>query len=98
MRPHTTLSDMDIERQAQRRAAARMGWLVHAMVYVAVNTLLFTLAWLGGRNWAVYPLMGWGLGLLLHGLVVWLLLPHGRLYQHLLQQERQRLQPLRDPW
>lgn len=93
-----TLSDAEIERRAHRRAAARMGWLVHAMVYVAVNALLFAISWLSGRHWAVYPLMGWGLGLVLHGAVVWLVSPANGLYQHMLQQERLRLEPQRDPW
>ncbi|MNY71305.1 hypothetical protein D3C86_2096190 [compost metagenome] len=30
-----------------------------------------------GRHWAIYPALGWGLGLLLHGAVVWLKLPGG---------------------
>ena len=97
--PHLeTLSDADIERHAHKRAAARMGWLVHATVYVAVNALLFAIAWLSGRHWAVYPLMGWGLGLALHGAAVWAVSPANGLYQRMLQQERLRLQPQRDPW
>lgn len=93
-----TLSDAEIERRAHKRVAVRVGWLVHALVYVAVNALLMTLAWISGRHGAVYPLLGWGLGLALHGVVVWMGLPGNALYQRLLQRERLRMQPQRDPW
>lgn len=45
-----------------------------------------------GRHWAIYPALGWGLGLLIHGLVVWLVLGGGGLQQRLVAQERERLQ------
>lgn len=93
-----TLSDNEIERRAQKRAGARLGWLVHASVYLLVNVLLFAVSAASGKHWAVYPFLGWGLGLMIHGLVVWMVMPGSGLYQRLLQQERARLQPQRDPW
>lgn len=93
-----SLSESDIDRLAHKRAAARMGWYVHAVVYLLVNLGLFAIALLGGRNWAVYPLLGWGMGLAIHGAVVLMALPGAGLYQRLLQRERSRLQALRDPW
>lgn len=80
-----------IERQARRRAGARMGWYVHATVFLAVNAVLAALSLSAGRHWAVYPAMGWGLGLLIHGLVVWLVLGGGGLQERLIAQERERL-------
>ena len=70
----------------------RMGWLIHAMVYVAVNVLLAALAYASGRNWAIYPALGWGLGLAIHGAVTLLAMPGGNLFQRLVAQERERLQ------
>lgn len=93
-----TLSETDIDRLAHKRAAARMGWYVHAAVYLLVNLGLCAIAFLSGRNWAVYPLLGWGMGLAIHGAVVLLAMPGAGLYQRLLQNERTRLQSRRDPW
>lgn len=81
----------DLDRLARRRAAARMGWYLHAVVFLAVNALLATLSLSSGRHWAIYPAMGWGLGLLIHGLVIWLVLGGGGLQQRLVAQERERL-------
>ena len=34
-------------------------------------------------RWAVHPLLGWGLGLLVHGAVVWFAASGGGLYERL---------------
>ena len=82
----TATSPEALERLARRRVAAKMGWLMHALVYVCVNAGLALIAWHTGRAWHLYPLVGWGLGL-----AVWL--GSGTdLYQRLLEAERKKLQ------
>ena len=83
--------DERLERMARKRAAAKMGWHVHATVYLLVNTLLITLALAAGRYWAAFPALGWGLGLAIHGAVVFLISGNAGFYQRLLDQERARL-------
>lgn len=80
-------SRSEIERLARRRAGAKMGWYVHAFVYVLVNLGLVAISAANGRNWAMYPLMGWGLGLLIHGAVVWFVAPGGGFYDRLVERE-----------
>jgi 2TM domain len=87
-----------IERLARKRAGARMGWYVHAAVYVVVNTALVLLSLATGKHWAIFPALGWGLGLALHGGAVWLAMGGGGLQQRLIDQERARLTAQRDPW
>ncbi|MET0310814.1 MAG: 2TM domain-containing protein [Burkholderiaceae bacterium] len=97
MQTHTPSEDQ-IDRIARRRAGAKLGWYAHAIVYIAVNTLLATLAFMSGRNWAVFPLLGWGLGLAVHGFVVFMITGGGGLYAKLLEGERRQLQSQRDAW
>lgn len=85
------LTEEQLDRLARRRAGARMGWYVHALAFLAVNVVLATLSFSSGRHWAIYPALGWGLGLLIHGLVVWVVLGGGGLQQRLVAQERERL-------
>ena len=47
-----------IERLARRRAGAKLGWYLHASVYILVNLLLVTLSVASGRHWAVFPAVG----------------------------------------
>ena len=71
---YTTTPDTEssLDRQARRRAGAKLGWYTHASVYIVVNIFLAILSSRSGHNWAVFPALGWGLGLALHGLVVWI--------------------------
>ncbi len=94
----TTDTDANIERRARRRAGAKMGWYIHATVYIAVNLLLAVLSLSNGRNWAIYPAFGWGLGLAIHGIVVFIAAGGGGLHERLVQQERERLKLQRDAW
>jgi 2TM domain len=93
-----TLTPEAAERLARKRAGAKLGWYIHASVYLAVNTLLLLASLYSGKAWAVFPLMGWGLGLTLHGAAVWLSCGGNGLHDKLLERERARLVPLRDPW
>lgn len=80
----------DLEKQARRAAALKLGWLVHIGVFALVNTGL----WLAGHRsgWLGLPTGGWIIGLLAHSAVVWLQPVGQALFQHLLQRERERLQ------
>ena len=90
--------DQDLEHLARKRAAAKLGWYVHAGIYVAVNLMLAALSAASGKHWAVFPAFGWGIGLLAHGVVVFLVTGGAGLHEKLVQQEHQRLQLQRDPW
>ena len=91
------LSEDEIERIARKRAGAKLGWYLHAAVYVLVNLLLFGLSQygFGQRPWSVVPMLGWGLGLALHGISVFMLGTDSALRERLVRRERERLQ--RDP-
>lgn len=86
----STLSP-DLEKLARRRAAAKMGWYIHASVFVLVNLLLLLKSSVTGHHWAIFPAFGWGLGLLIHGFVVFFGASGFGLRQSLLERERQRL-------
>ena len=84
----------ELDRLARKRAGATLGWYFHAAVYLTVNLFLLAMSeygW-GQRNWSLKPMLGWGLGLVLHGISVWLLGPGGDLRERMVQKERERLQ------
>ena len=84
----------DIERLARKRAGAKLGWYTHALVFIVVNLGLWSLSryGFGDRRWSVYPLLGWGLGLALHGIAVFVLGTGSGLRERIVHQERERLQ------
>ena len=90
----TPLTPDDIERIARKRAGAKLGWYVHALIYVLVNLLIFVVSkyGFGTRPWSVFPLLGWGLGLTFHGVSVFLLGTGSGLRERMVQAERERQQ------
>ena len=90
----TPLSAEEIDRLARKRAGAKLGWYTHAAVYVAVNLVLFAISeqGFGQRRWTMFPLLGWGLGLALHGISVFVLGAGSSLRERLVEKERERLQ------
>ena len=89
-----SLSPEEIERLAQKRAGAKMGWYIHACVFVVVNGF-FMLSWFIGyrlRPFAVYPTLGWGLGLALHFISVFVMGKGSGFREQMIQRERERLQ------
>ncbi len=86
------------EALARKRANAKAGWLVHAGIYLSVNAVLMGIALWQGRHWSVFPALGWGLGLLVHALVVWFTGVGSALRERLLERERRALIAQRDPW
>jgi len=90
----TPLTPEQIDRIARRRAGAKLGWYVHATFYVLVNLVVFAMSryGFGNRPWSVFPLLGWGIGVALHGVSVFLLGSGNGLRERLIQKERERLQ------
>jgi hypothetical protein len=62
-------------------------------VYVLVNLLIFSMSHYayGNRPWSLGPLLGWGLGLVLHGVSVFVLGSGSSLRERMVQRERERI-------
>ena len=75
----------------------KLGWYLHACAYLCINLALMALAFSQGRHWAIYPALGWGLGLLIHGLVVWLVSASSPVWQRMVAREMQSLQNVTPP-
>lgn len=93
-----TLSHEEIDRLARKRAGAKLGWYIHATVYLLVNIVVFAMSRyaFGERPWSVFPLLGWGLGLALHGVSVFVLGKGSGIRERMVQKERERLLRERD--
>jgi hypothetical protein len=94
----SNLSPEEIDRLARKRAGAKLGWYIHATVYVVVNAFLLAISTLGfgHRPWALFPLFGWGIGLALHGISVFILAKGGAFREGLVERERERLRREQD--
>ncbi|MDR1332646.1 MAG: 2TM domain-containing protein [Tannerella sp.] len=64
------IHDNEARQRAERRANELRGFYSHLLTYCIVNAGLFLIDCLTspGRWWFFWPLLGWGIGLLCHGL------------------------------
>jgi hypothetical protein len=90
----SSLSPDEIERLAQKRAAAKMGWYLHACVYIVVNAFMFGGIYFGLRDraWSAGPALGWGLGLALHFVSVFVMGRGSSFRDQMVQRERERIE------
>ena len=85
-------AERELERRARRRVGMKIGFYIHALVFVVVNLGLYGLnAYTGGQRWAIFPLLGWGLGLSIHGIVTFVSLQGEGLRDRMLESEKERL-------
>jgi len=68
-------------KKARKKVEAKIGFLIHLMVYMTVNTFLICINLITSNEvlWSSGPLLGWGIGIFFHGLGV-LVFPK---FQHL---------------
>jgi hypothetical protein len=92
--PEPRLTPEEIDRLAHKRAGAKMGWYMHAAVYVVVNAAMYLMASSGwrDRSWTPQPMVFWGIGLALHWVSVFVVGKGSALRQRLVQRERDRLE------
>ena len=86
-----------LDRLARKRAGAKLGWYLHATLYVLVNVVLALLSSAHGKHWAIFPALGWAVGLAAHGLAMFVLGNGSHLRERMVQAERERLQTPRRP-
>jgi 2TM domain len=86
------MNDEELRARAERRVKTKIGFQIHALVFVLVNLGLFGINLAaGGHRWHGWPLFGWGIGLAVHGIVTWLSLRGEGYRERLLAAEIERL-------
>jgi hypothetical protein len=76
--------DDDVRRWARRQARMRLVFYGHAATYLVVIATLFIINAIASPNywWAVWPALGWGIGVAMHGLAVFVIAgEHGRRWE-----------------
>ena len=65
--------ETDLRRRAERRADAKLSFRANLVAYVLVNAGLVAINLITspGYFWAIWPMLGWGLGLVAHGVTVY---------------------------
>ncbi len=60
--------DAELRREAKKIAERKLGFYIHLAVYILVNILLVSIWYFTGKGypWFIFPLVGWGIGVVMH--------------------------------
>jgi hypothetical protein len=77
------MHDQDVYDSAPQSADATIGFYFHLMIYSFIILMLFGIYLMNSQStlWFEFPFLGWGIGLLIHGLIVFALAGSKRLYE-----------------
>lgn len=66
--------DADLRRLAERRADMKLAFRSHLFAYVVVNAGLTAINLVTSPDyfWAIWPMLGWGVGLAAHAVAVYM--------------------------
>ena len=86
------MTQPDAYAKARERATAKYRFFVHAGIYVAVMVLLVFINLVTSPQaiWFVWPLIGWGFAVVLHGVRVFLLADKNVVIEKLTERELRR--------
>jgi len=89
----TGMSEEEIYRKAREIVEEKKGFYTHFAVYIGVNILL-VIIWVAtgaGFPWFVFPLGGWGIGILFHFLGVYVFSRQTERDRREIEKEAERL-------
>ena len=90
----TGMSEEELYQIARKRVEEKKGFFIHLAVYIIVNIML-VLIWAfsadGGFPWFIFPLGGWGIGVLFHFLGVFVFSRQSNWEKREIEKEVERL-------
>jgi len=88
------MTEEEIYQIARKRVEEKKGFFSHLIAYVLVNVILIII-WAfttpGGFPWFIFPLCGWGIGILFHGLGVFVFNKETGWERNEIEKEAERL-------
>ncbi|MBS3028737.1 MAG: 2TM domain-containing protein [Dolichospermum sp. DET50] len=67
-------NNVEVKKEQMSNSQQQKGFKSHLFAFIAINgfLVLLNLVVSPGYFWAIFPMLGWGLGLLLHGIKVYI--------------------------
>ena len=82
--------EAELRRKAERRADAKLAFRGHLIAYVVINAGLVAINLVNSPDqlWFYWPMAGWGIGLIAHGLATY---ARGDIREDMVEAEMKRL-------
>ncbi len=78
--------------KAKKRIEAKMGFYIHLTIYLGIGILLtiINLTVTKGYFWAIWPMIGWGSGVMVHGLFTFVFTKQSGIMEKMIIKEMQK--------
>ncbi len=79
-------------KRARKKVEAKVGFYIHLGVYLAVCVMLVIINASASPDyvWVIWPVMGWGIGLLFHALMVFVFYGRSPVTEQMIEKELRR--------
>ena len=86
------MNDQKAYQRAKKRAEAKVKFYRHLAIYIAVNILLIIINFSTSTDhlWFIWPVMGWGLAVVLHALSVFAFSGESGVTEQMIEKEMER--------
>jgi hypothetical protein len=86
------MTNQDEYKQAKKKVEAKISFYTHLGVYLGVMTLLtiLNLTVAGDYFWAMWPMIGWGSAVIIHGLRTFVFSSKSGMKDRLIEKEMQK--------
>ena len=86
------MKNQEAYANAKKKVETRMSFYTHLAVYLGVISLLtiLNLTVAGDYFWAMWPMIGWGSGVVVHGLLTFVFDSKSSLKERLIEKEIQK--------
>jgi hypothetical protein len=86
------VTEQELYESAKKRVEVKIGFYSHLGVYAGVNLLLIIINLLSSPEylWFRWPLLGWGIGLLFHGLRVFVFSKESAVKERMIRKEMEK--------
>ncbi len=86
------MENQEAYQRAKKRVEAKVGFYIHLSVYIAVSILLIIINISSSTKnlWFQWPLIGWGIGVLFHGLGVFVFSGKPAITERMIEKEMKK--------
>ena len=86
------MNNQEVYKRARKRAEAKVKFYRHLTIYIAVNILLIIINVSTSTEhlWFIWPLMGWGLAVVLHALSVFAFSGESGVTERMIEKEMEK--------
>lgn len=60
------MNDKELYKVAKRRVIAKKAFKIHLATFAVVSLFLYIISSLNRSNWWIFPVIGWGIGIIIH--------------------------------